>query len=182
MPRVKLHPLFPTVGRLVAAAALLALVGSLASCAKAPFMGKGSLKVSLTATTYCNSCGKPAGYPLTYRVLQVTDASVVKSMTLTQLWDKEEKLLGPALLDKKEAFIDPGQSKDLVIEKKPGATAMSPDHPWNAVGSSFTAFAGLHAPRAAPSGAKASRSRYRGHVPKRTLTPVEPAGLRAEAS
>ena len=124
VPPVHFPNLLPKACRLVSGAALLALAVSLAGCAKAPFMGKGSLHVTLTATTYSNSCGKPVGYPLTYRVLQVTDASVVKSMTLTQLWDKEEKLLGPALLDKKEAFIDPGQTKDLVIEKKPGATAM----------------------------------------------------------
>ena len=95
-----------------------------AGCAKAPFAGKGTLHVVLTAGPKCNSCGKATGFPLTYRVLQVTDASVVTGMTLTQLWDKEEKLLGPALLDKREAFIDPGQTRELPIERKPGATAM----------------------------------------------------------
>jgi type VI secretion system VasD/TssJ family lipoprotein len=121
---VKLHPLFPKPRRLVFAAVSLALVAFTAGCAKAPFMGKGTLHVTLTATKYVNSCGKPAGYPLTYRVLQVTDAAAVKGMTLTQLWDKEEKLLGPALLDKKEGFIDPGQSSELAAARKPGATAM----------------------------------------------------------
>lgn len=110
--------------RIVSGTALLALVVLTAGCAKAPFVGKGTLHVTLTATAKCNSCGKPTGFPLTYRVLQVTDASVLNGMTLTQLWDKEEKLLGPALLDKTEAFIDPGQSRELPVARKPGAAAM----------------------------------------------------------
>jgi type VI secretion system VasD/TssJ family lipoprotein len=121
---VRLHPLLPKARRLVSGAALLALAALAAGCGKAPFVGKGTLHVTLTAAADCNSCGRPGGYPLTYRVLQVTDASVVNGMTLTQLWDKEEKLLGPALLDKKDAFIDPGQKRELPVEKKPGAGAM----------------------------------------------------------
>jgi type VI secretion system VasD/TssJ family lipoprotein len=78
----------------------------------------------MTAAKDSNSCGKEAGYPLTYRVLQVTDASVLTGVSLTQLWGKEAALLGPALLDTKESFIDPGQKKQLPIEKKPGAAAM----------------------------------------------------------
>ncbi len=95
-----------------------------AGCAAAPFAGPGTLHVTLTATAKCNSCGKPTGFPLTYRVLQVTDASVVNGMTLTQLWDKEATLLGAKLLDSREAFIDPGQSSELPITRKPGATAV----------------------------------------------------------
>lgn len=83
-----------------------------------------TLKVTLTAAPDLNSCGKPAGYPLTYRILQVTDASVVTGMSLTQLWGKEAALLGPALLDTKESFIDPGAKKRLPIEKKPGAAGI----------------------------------------------------------
>jgi len=87
-------------------------------------MGKGALHVTLTATRDCNSCGKTTGFPLTFRVLQVSDGSALTGMTLTQLWDKEDKLLGPALLDRKEAFIDPGRVQVLPIARKPGATAV----------------------------------------------------------
>jgi type VI secretion system VasD/TssJ family lipoprotein len=83
-----------------------------------------TLKVTLTAAPNLNSCGKPAGYPLTYRVLQVTDPSVVTGMSLTQLWGKEAALLGPALLDTKESFVDPGARKLLPVEKVPGAAAI----------------------------------------------------------
>jgi type VI secretion system VasD/TssJ family lipoprotein len=97
----------------------------LAACALlAGGCGAGTLKVSLAATPNLNNCGKPAGYPLTYRVLQVTDPSVVTGMSLTQLWGKEAALLGPALLDTKESFIDPGAKKQLPVEKKPGAAAI----------------------------------------------------------
>ena len=121
---MRLPPLLSNTRRLAIAAALLAVLPFATGCAKVPIVGKSTLHVTLTAAADCNSCGKPAGYPLTYRVLQVTDAAVVNGMTLTQLWDKEEKLLGPALLDRKEAFIDPGQTRELPIEKKPGATAV----------------------------------------------------------
>lgn len=104
---------------LVAACGLVALSG----CA-AVGLGGGPLKVVMTATKDCNNCGRPTGYPLTFRVLQVTDASVISGMTLTQLWDKEEKLLGSALLDRREGFVDPGRSVTLPLERKPGATAV----------------------------------------------------------
>ena len=96
----------------------------LAGCAKAPLVGKGTLHVVLTAATDCNSCGKASGYPLTYRVLQVTDASPLTGASLTQLWDKEEKLLGPAFLKKRESVINPGQTLDLPIEREKGVTAL----------------------------------------------------------
>jgi type VI secretion system VasD/TssJ family lipoprotein len=106
------------------ALALLVLAPLLAGCAKVPLVGKGGLKVQMTATADCNSCGKGTGYPLTYRVLQVTDASLLTGMSLTQLWDKEEKLLGPALLERSESFIDPGQTKTLSFERAEGAAAV----------------------------------------------------------
>jgi len=102
---------------------LLAIVVATLGGCSALKPGNKALQISITATRDCNSCGKPGGYPLTYRVLQVTDASVVTGMSLSQLWGKEEALLGPALLDKKESFIDPGATKVLPVERKPGATA-----------------------------------------------------------
>lgn len=87
-------------------------------------MGGGALHVRLTATKDCNNCGRSSGNPLTFRVLQVTDPSLLTGMTLTQLWDKEQKLLGAGLLDRREAFIDPGQTQDLPIDRKPGARAI----------------------------------------------------------
>jgi type VI secretion system VasD/TssJ family lipoprotein len=98
-----------------------------ATCACAVLSGCAATKalhVSLTATADCNSCGKSTGYPLTYRVLQVTDASVVTGMSLAQLWNKESNLLGPALLDRQEFFVDPGQTKSLPVARKPGAAAI----------------------------------------------------------
>ena len=109
------------MGWLAAGAVALACAGG---CAKAPLIGKGSLHVTLVAAADCNSCGKASGYPLTYRVLQVSDASALTGASLTQLWDKEDKLLGAALLKKTEAYIDPGQSKELPVTRAPGATAM----------------------------------------------------------
>ncbi len=107
--------------RALAAACLLVAV---AGCAKVPLIGGSErVRVTLTGARDLNSCGKAGGYPLTYRVLQVTDASVLTGMDLTQLWNKEEKLLGPALVDKTEGFLDPGQSKTLAVPRAPKAAA-----------------------------------------------------------
>lgn len=102
---------------------LLAGVLAVAGCSAVGLGGK-SVRVEVDATADCNSCGRPSGYPLTYRVLQVTDPSAVTGMTLTQLWDHEDKLLGPALLDRREAYVDPGRSSVLPVERKPGVTAV----------------------------------------------------------
>jgi type VI secretion system VasD/TssJ family lipoprotein len=102
---------------------LLAGLFLLSGCA-VKGLGKRSLSVSLTAAADCNSCGRPTGNPLQYRVLQVKDASVMTGMALTQLWDKESEKLGAALLDRREAFIDPGKTQRLQVVRKPEATAM----------------------------------------------------------
>jgi type VI secretion system VasD/TssJ family lipoprotein len=114
----------PQGGRFLGLAVLLLALAVMPGCAASKKLLKGGLKVTLTAAPECNSCGKASGYPLQYRVLQVTDASVISGLSLTQLWDKEDKLLGKALLEKREAFIDPGKTSALSLERKPGATAM----------------------------------------------------------
>ncbi len=105
----------------------LALAGVLAAplfgCAKAPLIGKGTLRVTLTATAAANNCGKTTGFPLTFRVLQVNDASAIAGLSLKQVWDKEEKVLGGAFLKKTEGFVDPGRSVQLPVEREDGATA-----------------------------------------------------------
>lgn len=82
------------------------------------------LKMTVVAAPDLNKCGKATGYPLTYRVLQVTDPSVLSGMSLTQLWNKESNLLGPALLDRREFVVDPGQTVSVPVERKPGAVAV----------------------------------------------------------
>lgn len=104
----------------LAAACLLTLAPA---CAKVG-LGGGAPRLTVTATRDLNSCGSATGYPLTFRVLQVSDAGAITGMTLSQLWDKEQQLLGPALLDRREAFVDPGRSVTLALEKKPGVTAV----------------------------------------------------------
>jgi type VI secretion system VasD/TssJ family lipoprotein len=119
---VSIHPQAAKhVGALALAATCLLVLAP--SCAKVG-LGGGAPKVTVSAARDCNSCGRDSGYPLTFRVLQVTDVSAITGMTLTQLWDKEEKLLGPALLGRREAFVDPGRSVTIALEKKPGATAI----------------------------------------------------------
>lgn len=110
--------------RLPVLGAVFALLVLAAGCAKVPLMGKGALRVVVTATPECNNCGKSTGFPLTYRVLQVNDASALAGLSLTQVWDKEEKVLGAALLKKTESFVDPRQTKELTVEPEAGATAM----------------------------------------------------------
>jgi type VI secretion system VasD/TssJ family lipoprotein len=119
---VSIHPQAAKhVGAVALAAACLVVLSP--ACAKVG-LGGAAPKVTVTAARDCNSCGGASGYPLTFRVLQVSDVSAITGMTLNQLWDKEEKLLGPALLDRREAFVDPGRAVTIPLEKKPGATAL----------------------------------------------------------
>jgi type VI secretion system VasD/TssJ family lipoprotein len=82
------------------------------------------LRLTVAATPDLNRCGKATGYPLTFRVLQVTDPSVLTGMSLTQIWNKESSLLGPSLLDRREFVVDPGQTASVPVERKPGAVAV----------------------------------------------------------
>lgn len=88
---------------------LLGVVG----CAKVPLVGGAAkAKIELTAAAGCNSCGKDQGYPLTFRVVQLTDASPLAGVTLVQLWDHEDKLLGGVFVSKStNDVIEPGAKK-----------------------------------------------------------------------
>lgn len=105
-------------------ALLLALAVTL-GCAKVPIVGgKPALDLKVTATADCNSCGKPNGYPIYIRFLQVTDPSAMTGVSLAQLWDREDKVLGAALVAKSEQVVDPGTSKEIKIEKDPKAKSV----------------------------------------------------------
>lgn len=117
-------------GRLGSATLVLAvgaaLMAALSSCSKLPFVGgPPTLKINLTTIPTSNSCGGSTGYPLTVRVLQVTDASGLSGTTVLQAWDKEGQLLGDALLGKPvQDVIDPGMSKEWELERDPKAKAV----------------------------------------------------------
>jgi len=117
------HPIALSLA-IAAAAALAAAV--LGSCSKLPLVGgEPELKIKLAATPTCNSCGESTGYPLTVRVLQVTDASGLSGASLVQVWDREGQLLGDALLGKPvQDVLDPGIKKEWKIERDPKAAAV----------------------------------------------------------
>jgi type VI secretion system VasD/TssJ family lipoprotein len=114
--------------RLVAAACAAAAILSLACCAKVPLVGgKPVLTIELTAGPMCNSCGKSEAHPLWFRVLQVTDATGLSGTRPEQIWDREAKFLGPALLnDPKttENVIDPGTQKTFTFPRDPKAKSV----------------------------------------------------------
>jgi type VI secretion system VasD/TssJ family lipoprotein len=106
-------------------AGLLAAALVVCACAKVPIVGgKPSVKVAFTATPDCNSCGRPTGYPLTVRLLQVSDASAMTGVTLAQLWDREDKVMGAALIAKTDDVIDPGTRKEWKVETDSKARAV----------------------------------------------------------
>jgi type VI secretion system VasD/TssJ family lipoprotein len=111
-----------TRGRLLAGLAAAILLATVAGCSKVPLVG-GDKTVSLrvSALPKANSCGKATGYPLTFRVIQATDASAITGTTLAQLWDREEKLLGPAFVAKNDGVIDPGATQDFKFDRDPKA-------------------------------------------------------------
>ncbi len=91
-------------------------------CAKVPLVGGSpSIELAVTATADCNSCGRPTGYPIYLRVLQVTDPSAMTGVSLAQLWDREDKVLGAALVSRSEAVVDPGARKEFKVERDPKA-------------------------------------------------------------
>jgi type VI secretion system VasD/TssJ family lipoprotein len=104
----------------------IVLAATLSSCSKLPLVGgKPTLKVDMTATATCNSCGAAVGYPLTVRVLQVTDASAMTGASLVQFWDRESQVLGEALLGKPvQDVLDPGSKKEWKLDRDPKAKAV----------------------------------------------------------
>ncbi len=117
--------LVPKALRLILAAAAAALLAACLGCAKIPLIGgKPAVSMRVTATQDCNSCGRPVGYPLTLRILQVTDATGMTGASLAQLWDHEDKLLGASLIAKSEEVLDPGSRKEWKVGADPKAKAV----------------------------------------------------------
>ncbi len=117
-------------GRVRALACHFAILGlallPVLSCAKVPLVGGSpKIKIEVKADPKCNSCGRGNGNPLTLRILQITDASRAAGITLVQLWDQEEKLLGNALVvgGKSEQVVDPGAELTISVPRVPAATA-----------------------------------------------------------
>jgi|SRR5580765_5735962 len=111
------YPLARSIAILLALFAL-----TLTSCSKVPLVGgKPAIVVKLSALPKANSCGKDAGNSMTFRIVQVTDASAITGASLTQLWDHEDKLLGTAFLKKDDGVIDPGKKQEYHFEKDPKA-------------------------------------------------------------
>lgn len=113
--------------RAVRTGLLAAALTSLASCAvigRPPAQRMESFEI--TSTPDANSCGKESGNSLYFRVLQVSDPSPLEGLTLEQVWDNEEKVLGPALLEggKHEDFIDAGSSREFKLKHNSKATAI----------------------------------------------------------
>jgi type VI secretion system VasD/TssJ family lipoprotein len=100
------------------AVALALSCAVLTGCSSLPFVGgKPSIKLTLEAAPLVNSCGRSSGLPLTVRVLQVSDASALSGATLDHLWDREEKVLGSALLSHADVVVDPGTRKETSIDR-----------------------------------------------------------------
>lgn len=99
-------------------ALLCGAIAVVAGCAKVPLVGGAAkAKIELTAAANCNSCGKSQGYPLTFRVVQLTDAAPLTGVTLVQLWDHEDKLLGGVFVAKStDDVIEPGAKKEIGVE------------------------------------------------------------------
>jgi type VI secretion system VasD/TssJ family lipoprotein len=102
----------PLVSRPVRAAtillAALLVVGSL-SCAKGG--GKRTFTLEVTTLAKANSCGQETGNSLSFRIVQVTDATPIAGVPLANVWDREERVFGAAFVAKKDGYVDPGLPK-----------------------------------------------------------------------
>lgn len=101
---------------------LAALAIPLASCAKGG--GKKTLTLRLTSVPKANACGKATGNSLSFRLLQVTDASPLAGIPLDKAWDREDKVFGAALLSMKEGYIDPDTTLKIPYEFDPKTRAV----------------------------------------------------------
>ena len=119
---------FTAAGRLGLSLAALAVALAVSSCSLLPFMhGKPVIRVSLTATADLNSCGKSGSAPLTLRVFQVTDASVLtgERTTLSRLWRNEPEELGPAFIGPAlQQVLVVGQPAEIRLDRDPKARAV----------------------------------------------------------
>ena len=107
------------------ACAAALFIAALSSCAKVPVVGgKPQISLKLSSSADANSCGRGTGNSLYFRVLQVSDATAISSLSLAQLWDKEDKVLGPALLAKSEDVIDAASRREIKIERNSAAKAI----------------------------------------------------------
>lgn len=94
----------------------LVLVG-LSACAKVPVVGgPPKAQIQVTAAANLNDCAKGAAAPLTYRIVQVTDASAMTGTTLGQVWGREDKLLAGAFVTKSQDSVDPGAKREIGVE------------------------------------------------------------------
>jgi type VI secretion system VasD/TssJ family lipoprotein len=104
--------------------ALASLLGA-AGCSKVPVVGgPAKARVRVTASADLNDCGKGAASPLTYRIVQVTDASAMTGTTLAQVWGREDKLLAAAYVTRSQDSVDPGGKRDIGVELDPKAKAV----------------------------------------------------------
>lgn len=113
------------IARFGRALAALSLVAAASGCAKVPVVGgKPQVTLRLTAAPKANSCGQDVGNSMAFRLLQVTDAGGMTGASLAQLWDREDKLLGPAFLSKHDGVIDPGGRGEFKFERDEKAKAV----------------------------------------------------------
>jgi type VI secretion system protein VasD len=99
----------------------------LSGCSSLPFIGgKPKANVRMTASATSNDCGKGTGAPLRFRILQLRDGSVLTGVSVADLWDKEDKLLGAAFIARsQDMVIEPGTRKSLSVELDPEARAVA---------------------------------------------------------
>lgn len=106
----------------IALLVIAAFAVPLASCAKGG--GKKTMTLRLTSVPMANACGKPTGNSLSFRLLQVTDASALAGIPLDKAWDREDKVFGAALLSMKEGYIDPDTTLKIKYEFDPKTKAV----------------------------------------------------------
>jgi len=91
-----------------------------ASPASPPSSGD-EMKLTLRAADRLNTSGDAAPNALVVRVYQLGSDSAIRGASLAQLWDREEELLGPDLIEMEEHILDPGQQIPLKVDLKRNA-------------------------------------------------------------
>lgn len=114
-----------STARFVRVLAALSLAALAVGCAKVPVVGgKPQVTLRLAAVPKANSCGQDVGNSMTFRLVQVTDASGMTGASLAQFWDREDKVLGAAFLSRHDGVIDPGKAAEFKFERDEKAKAV----------------------------------------------------------
>jgi type VI secretion system protein VasD len=101
---------------------VVAMLGLLSACAGAPKRENLGLQISATADVNPDMQGRPS--PIILHVMELNSTEQFNRLDYMGLTQPSGAALGPELLGKNQAVLQPGESKTLPLELNPMTTAI----------------------------------------------------------